>query len=329
MTTTDTPNSVATLDTPQAPAIRTPEQIGQATAVEQARAVAEVQGAIIVAQQCPRKMAIVVAEMRESCSQVGLAERAFYRYNRGGSQINGASIHLARELARCFGNMQYGITELSRDDDKGESQMLAFAWDVQTNTRAMTTFIVKHGRDTKDGVKLLIDLRDIYENNANNGARRLREQIFAILPKWFTREAEDLCRKTLEDGGDAPLPQRIATLTDAFAKNCGITVDQLEGKIGRKREQWTVHDVVTLGIVAKSIANGETTIEDEFGSRGVTAAEIIGNGNGETAAAKTAPAPTEPATAATLECPGCGKTPMCEPSTTCPANRAVEQETLT
>jgi len=325
MTTTDTPNGVAALDTPQAPAARTPEQIGQATAVEQARAVAEVQGAIIVAQQCPRNMATVVAQMRESCRQKGLAERAFYRYNRGGSQINGASVHLARELARCFGNMQYGITELSRDDDKGESQMLAFAWDVQTNTRAMTTFIVKHGRDTKDGVKLLIDLRDIYENNANNGARRLREQIFAILPKWFTQEAEDLCRKTLEDGGDAPLPQRIATLTDGFAKNCGITVDQLEGKIGRKREQWTVHDVVTLGIVAKSIHNGETTVEDEFGARGVTAAEIIGNG--AKPVAKKATAPTEPSAAAAT-CPGCGGTPVCEPSTSCPANQAAEQGTL-
>jgi hypothetical protein len=74
--------------------------------------------------------------MRESCSQKGLAERAFFRYSRGGSQITGPSVHLARELARCFGNVQYGIAELRRDDEHGESEMQAFAWDVQTNTRA-------------------------------------------------------------------------------------------------------------------------------------------------------------------------------------------------
>jgi hypothetical protein len=97
--------------------------IGQATAVEQARAVAEVQGAIVVAQQCPRSSPTPSPQMRESCAQKGLAERAFFRYSRGGGQITGPSVHLARELARCWGNMQYGIAELRRDDAKGESEM--------------------------------------------------------------------------------------------------------------------------------------------------------------------------------------------------------------
>jgi hypothetical protein len=57
---------------------------------------------------------------------------------------------------------------------------------------------------------VLVDMRDIYENNANNGARRLREAIFAILPAWFKEEAKELCSKTLEGGGDKPLAQRIA-----------------------------------------------------------------------------------------------------------------------
>src|SRR4051794_39845438 len=99
------------IDTFDAPA-PSPRDIGQATAVEQARAVAEVQGAIVVAQQCPRSMSLAVQQMRESCRQKGLAERAFFRYSRGGGQITGPSVHLARELARCFGNIQYGITEL-------------------------------------------------------------------------------------------------------------------------------------------------------------------------------------------------------------------------
>lgn len=266
-----------------------PSEIGQATAVEQARAVAEVQGAIIVAQQCPRSMTAAVAQMRESCAQKGLAERAFFRYSRGGGQITGPSVHLARELARCFGNIQYGLTELRRDDDKGESEMLAFAWDVQTNTRATTTFIVKHGRDTRDGVTKLTDLRDIYENNANNGARRLREQIFAILPKWFTEEAQAICRATIENGGDVPLSQRIATLTKSFG-DLGVGLDQLERKIGRRQDDWTAHDVAALTVIGRSIKNGEVSLTDEFDTGQVTAAEITGK---KTAAKKTA-APTEP-----------------------------------
>jgi len=309
-----------------APAIRSTSEVGQATAVEQARAVAEVQGAIVVAQQCPRSLTRAVEEMRQSCSQQALAERAFFRYSRAGSQITGPSVHLARELARCFGNVQYGLTELSRDDDKGESQMLAFAWDVQTNTRAVTTFIVKHGRDTREGRKALTDLRDIYENNANNGARRLREQIFAILPKWFTEEAQEICRRTIESGGDTPLPQRVANLVKAFGE-MGVAVDQLEHKIGRKRDQWTAHDVAALTVVGRSIRNGETAVEDEFPTKKVSLDEIKSgqSGNGRKNAQ---PAATAATRAGDDGCPGCGAATRCDPASSCPGDASPSDSDL-
>lgn len=112
------------------PSTTMPTRIGQGTAVEQSRAAAEVQAAVVVAQQCPRNIQQAVAEMRESCRQPYLAERAFYRYGRGGSTVTGPSVHLARELARCWGNIQYGLVELRRDDEYGQSEMQAFAWDV-------------------------------------------------------------------------------------------------------------------------------------------------------------------------------------------------------
>lgn len=257
--------------------VRAPDSAGQATAIEQARAVAEVQAAIIVAQQCPRSITEAVAQMREACAQPALAERAFFRYNRAGSQITGESIHLARELARCWGNVQYGLVELSRDDNRGESELLAFAWDVQTNTRPSTTFIVKHGRDTKDGRKALTELRDIYENNANMGARRVREQLFAVLPKWFVEEAKEVCRRTIEKGGDVPLAQRVASLVRSFG-DLGVSAAQLEDHVGRKQDAWTAHDVAALTIIGRSIKNGEATVEEEFPQQRVTADEIKGRG---------------------------------------------------
>lgn len=259
---------------PELPA-QTADRIGQATAVEQARAVAEVQAAIVVAQQCPRDLVAARTQMLDSCSQSGLAERAFFRYSRGGSQISGPSIHLAREIARCFGNVQYGISEMRRDDEHGQSEMQAFAWDVQTNTRASTTFIVPHGRDTKNGRKALTDLRDIYENNANNGARRLREQIFAVIPTWFTEEAKDRCQKTLEDGGGVPLAQRVDKAITAF-DGLGIGQKLLEERVGKKVGQWDARDVAQLLVVFQSLTRGEVTREDEFPTERVSAAEITG-----------------------------------------------------
>lgn len=241
-----------------------PARVGQATAVEQSRAVAEVQAAIVVAQQCPRDMAAALGQMRQSCQQIELAQRAFYRFSRGGQNVTGATIHLARELARCWGNIQYGVDEMRRDDDAAQSEMQAWAWDVQTNTRSSQRFIVPHKRDKTGGPKQLVEMRDIYENNANNGARRLREAIFAVLPPWLTEEAKDLCSKTLETGsGEKSVQQRAADAIAAFGGQ-GISADQLEAKLGRKKAQWAPHDISQLEVVYRSLQRGEVTREEEF-----------------------------------------------------------------
>jgi hypothetical protein len=273
MTTTEIDLSHPTAAATPTPVAQTAAFISQATAVEQARAVAEVQAAIVVAQQVPRSMQHAIEEMRDSCRHEALAERSFFRYSRAGSAITGPTVHLARELARCFGNVQYGITELRRDDVKGESEMQAFAWDVERNTRNSNTFVVPHARDTKNGRKPIVDLRDVYENNANMGARRLREAIFAILPTWFTEEAKDICSATLRDGGGKPLAQRRADAVKVY-EGIGVTVDQLEAKQGRASDKWTEHDVAALGVTYKSIQRGEITVDEEFPQQRVTVDEI-------------------------------------------------------
>lgn len=251
------------------------EFISQSTAVEQARAVAEVQAAVIVAQQVPRDLATVIAAMRESCSQMGLADRAFYKFPRGGQSVSGASVHLARELARCWGNCQYGILELRRDDIGKFSEMQAWAWDVQTNTRSSNTFVVPHKRDKKGGPEALTDLRDVYENNANQGSRRLREAIFSVLPTWFTEEAKELCVKTLTDGGGKSLGQSIADAISKFDE-LGVKVDRIETKLERKKKDWTAHDVAQLRVSYSSIKQGTVFIDEEFPPTRVTNAEISG-----------------------------------------------------
>jgi hypothetical protein len=269
-------------------AVGAPDRLGQATAVEQSRAVAEVQGAILVAQRCPRSVPAAVTAMEESCSQKHLADRAFFAVPRGGKTVNGATVHLARELARVWGNIQYGVSEMRRDDAHGQSEMKAFAWDVQTNTRVETTFVVPHVRDRKaesGGPIKLTSMDDIYMSNANAGARRVRECVFSILPPWFVEQAKELCQKTLEHGGGIPLPKRIASIIKAF-EELDVTVDQLEQRVGRPNEKWTARDVAQLTTVGGSLRRGELQKEEAFPAQRVTADEIT--------QAVTVPAPTVP-----------------------------------
>lgn len=254
--------------------------VSQATAVEQARAVAEVQAAVLVAQQVPRDITRAVNDMRQSCSQLGLADRAFYRYPRAGQTVTGESIHLARELARCWGNLDYGIKELRRDDENHYSEMQAWAWDQQANTRSSQSFIVPHKRDKKGGPQVLSDLRDIYENNANQGARRLREAIFSLLPKWYTEEAKTVCTEALQNGGgDKPLEQRIADAVKTF-EVMGVKRPRLEAKYGPTSE-WTPHDLAQLRVTLSSVKQGTVTLDEEFPRR-TTAADILADVDAET-----------------------------------------------
>lgn len=245
--------------------------VTQTTAVEQARAIAEVQAAVVVAQNCPRDLARVEGEMADACGRTALAKRAFYRVPNRGS---GPSVHLARELARIYGNFQYGVVELRRDDAAGMSEIQAFAWDVQTNVRSVRTFQVPHQRMREGKRVALVDLGDVYLNNQNIGARAVRECILTALPTWFVEAAEARCREALEHGDGKPIKQRIEDAIALFANDCGVKQVQLEDKLGRKRGQWDAGDVASLVVLYQSLQRGEVSVEEEFPQTRLTAADL-------------------------------------------------------
>jgi len=260
----------------QMPAATGPDRVGQSTAVEQSRAVAEVQAAIYVARQFPRDIGRSRSAMQAACGTMALAEKAFYKFPRAGGSVEGSTIHLAKTLAQSWGNIQYGVSEMRRDDSYRQSEMQAWAWDVEANTRHVLTFIVPHAKFANKKVVQLEDLRDIYENNANNGARRLREAIFAVIPDFFIDEAEDLCRETLHKGDGRPIEQRIEGAVGVF-KGLGISEERLEQKLGRKKEQWTGADIAQLLITHKSIDRREIAVDEAFPQARITGGEIKSN----------------------------------------------------
>ncbi|MET4780833.1 hypothetical protein [Glaciihabitans sp. UYNi722] len=237
----------------------------QATAVEQARAVAEVAAAVRVAQDFPRDMSRAVEQMRMSCSQVSLAQRAFYSVPRAGGRVEGSTVHLAKELARCFGNVEYGMRETRRDDEAGISEVLAWAWDQENNVRQSRGFVVPHQIMKAGGRKNLTDLSDIANNNNSVAARALRECILTLLPVWFRDEAELIASRTLAgDGTTQPMPKRIADALAYFAREFNVTPEQIEARLARPRAKWTSGDLATLNVIGSEIGRGEKTVQGEF-----------------------------------------------------------------
>lgn len=232
-----------------------------AVTIESSKAIAEAQGKLIIAKNFPRDEHLAYAKVMEACKRRSLAEKAIYSYPRNGSTISGPSIRLAEELARCWGNVDFGIKELSQKD--GESEMSAYCWDMETNTMSSQTFVVAHVRDTKKGQVRLTEQRDIYENNANMAGRRLRARILAILPPDLVEAAVAECKKTLAGDNDIPIADRINKMVASFAK-FGVKIDTLEKRLGRKIDTMTTEDICEYAGIYNSLKDGNSSISDWF-----------------------------------------------------------------
>lgn len=238
------------------------DNINQGTvAIEASRAIAEAQGKLVIAKRFPRDEVQAYNRVAQACQRKGIAEKAFYSYNRGGGTVSGPTIRFAEELARCWGNIDYGIKELSQDE--GKSEMQAYAWDLETNAQSVQNFTNPHIREVGGKAKILISQRDIYEINANMGARRLRSRILAILPTDLVDMAINECKKTLAGNNDEPLIDRVKKMVVAFGK-LGVTQEQIEKRLGRKVDTMTIDDFTDYIGIYNAIKQGESKIAEWF-----------------------------------------------------------------
>lgn len=228
--------------------------------VENQRAMAEVQGAIILAKKFPRNQIEALDRIMTACQRPGLAEQAVYEYARGGSSISGPSIRLAEAIAQNWGNLQFGIRELEQRN--GESTVEAFCWDMETNVRQVKTFQVKHERHTKKGSYKLADPRDIYELTANQGARRLRAAILAIIPGDVIESAVTQCEETLKAKADTSA-EALKKLTEKFAE-FKVTKEQIEKRIQRHLDTITPAQLIQLRKIYNSLKDGMSSAVDWF-----------------------------------------------------------------
>lgn len=238
------------------------DNINQGTvAIEASRAIAEAQGKLVIAKKFPRDEVQAYAKAMEACQRPTMAEKAFYSFPRGGQTVEGPTIRFAEELARCWGNIDYGIKELSQDE--GKSEMQAYAWDLETNAQSVQNFTNPHQREQGKKMVTLTSQRDIYENNANMATRRLRSRILAILPSWFVEDAIAECKKTIAGKNDLPLSDRVKKMVVQFAK-FGVSQEQIERRLKRKIDTMNADDFVEYLGIFNAIKNGESKVADWF-----------------------------------------------------------------
>ncbi|MEL3986991.1 hypothetical protein ABEQ76_18805 [Bacillus velezensis] len=229
----------------------------------------EVQAAMVIAKKFPRDVFAAFDRIKKACERRLLAENAVYEYPRGGTKVSGPSIRLAEALAQNWGNIDYGIMEL--EQKAGESSVMAYAWDLETNTRQTKIFTVKHERKAKGTVTKLNDARDIYEMVANQGARRVRSCILGVIPGDIVDAAVDMCQKTLINGHKEPLEDRLRNALSTFKKEFGITKEMIEEYIGSNVDAFTEQDFLKIGRIYTSLRDGMAKKEDYFNVKATSA----------------------------------------------------------
>lgn len=223
----------------------------------------EVQAAMVVAKKFPRDEYNAIEKIRRTCQRATLAEQAIYSYPRGKENVSGPSVRLAEALAQNWGNIDYGIIELEQKD--GVSEMMAYAWDLETNTRVTKIFSVEHKRDTKKGSYQLTYSRDIYELTANFGARRMRACILGVIPGDVVDMAVNECKETQKKSyGELPSQEKINKIEKLFKKDFGVTKKQLEEYAGRGMASFGAEECTNLWGVYTALKNGQAKAEDYF-----------------------------------------------------------------
>lgn len=234
--------------------------------VEQQRAIAETQAAMFVAKQFPRDFSTVLTRLKQTCSRKSVAENAAFSFPRGGEEVTGPSVYLLKTIAQEWGNLTYGVRELSRTPTvgttAGRSQVEAFAWDMERNVREVRNFEVKHWRDTRSGGYALKDERDIYELIANMGSRRLRACLEGVIPEDVKAFAIHVCEQAMLSA-NIDTPEYRAELLAGYLEH-GITRERIEARLGKNLDAATPNQLVKLTRGLTAIRDGVTTPDEAF-----------------------------------------------------------------
>jgi hypothetical protein len=230
-----------------------------------AREQSRIQAALVIAQRVPRDEGKCMKKIMRSCARPTFAEKARYVYPRGGTNIEGPSVQLAREAGRIWGNLDYGYTVADRTRD--HTTVEGVCWDLESNARNTASVTFKNLIYRKGKGWIEPDERDYRELTAKNGAIAVRNAILQVIPPDIVEEAMHAVRATIIDAarGTTKQDSKEATRRMVVAfRDLKVTPDMLEAKLGHPMDETTPEEIADLRAVYTSIADGHSKVSEVF-----------------------------------------------------------------
>lgn len=249
------------------------------------RQIEQVRAAMTIAKTFPRDEAQAESRLSRACDRPTFAEKAAYRFPRGGQTVTGPSVYMAREAARAWGNITYGIDMLPTDD--GKVHIEAWAMDLESNTRVTAQdrfdkLVQRKLWDPAQGKKVAQwvtpDERDLRELVNRRGAIHIRNCLLQLLPADVIDRAMANCEATIADAAKTQLAgpgkeQTIGKLLKAFASH-GIGTDDLEDYLGHSVRDVNPREYAKLVQMGEALRDGQATREELFPEKEQPAAPV-------------------------------------------------------
>lgn len=243
------------------------QELSVAGTLAASREQAEIQAAYIIAQKYKRSEAESFGRLYRSIDRPLFAAKALYSFPRGGTTITGPSVALAREAARCWGNIRSGI-RIIESDDKWIS-LVGWCLDLETNSYKAVEdkfkrLIQRKDKKTGQTVWVVPDERDTRELQNKRGAICERNAILQLLPADLIEEAISRVKASYRGKGvDKSLEQGIRDLIYLF-HGAGISREMVERRVGHGIDDISLEEYGELQSVFTSIQDGNSNISEYF-----------------------------------------------------------------
>jgi hypothetical protein len=254
------------------------------TAGAQARAIAEIQAAIIIAKKYPRNEEASFQRLMKACDRFGFADAAAYAFKRGAKKnpvtgdwednmVTGPAAPMVREACRIWGNSRSGL--LVVHETKDTRKIRGWAWDLETNTykeaedefeKLVERKVKVNGRNTNETEWVVPNERDLRELTNRRGAILVRNCQLDIMPKDYIEDALDRAQQTVEKGARTD-PDAWKKIANAFGE-LNISVDQLFKYLHHPLQESSPKELVTLRAIWKSISDGNSTWAEYYSTSG-------------------------------------------------------------
>ena len=230
----------------------------------------EIQSAIVAAKRFPRNEQAAFVRAVNSFTRLTMAESATYNFPRGGKTVEGPSVDCARELARIWGNIRYGLRVVTQDADR--LHIKAYALDLETNTYVeaedeFSKLIQRKDKYSGETRWVQPDERDLRELMNRRGAIAIRNCLLQVLPSDLVEDVLRTAKKTMQKDASSALEKNrddiVKQVVVAFDR-AGVSVSMLEQHLGHKLDVVTGDEVAALKQILQSIKDGVAKREEFF-----------------------------------------------------------------